>query len=527
MPGFKGRFYLGTSTVCAGKCAIVLLGALGFGKNALAQPNAMPPQNASASETMAWSKSWTSEEMQWVHRVLLENKDIAQQRLKGQMATVARETAQGGLKPKWTLSADLNYYPQAKNSTATGLGLLPGQTLAEHDQSVQVSQILPTGGEAFVRAQNGNVLPKSGAWSDTQSVAVGLRQPLIKGFGANSSARYSLAQSKIDESLAATELKAKILDVIADARTQYWTVALALYQLQALQADSLYWHQALVTAEARKRLGDLAEDEYLGFRIDALSSRQGLLEGRRHLKQSIAKLFLLLHPESELQPEWDFSPSSRTVDSLFQSLRMKWQFDLESIPEPIPIGSEDLERMHPALLRMAQLQRKTELTLAKSRKDRLPDLGLALDWTKPMGGDASTRVGAYFTWEWPSLAANQSMRQALLQIESQKLDSLQTRREMQNNLARLHDQFQTQLTGFLLVREKVELERTRSRIAQRRYELGDLTFTDLELSARNRLKAEQEVASAYVALRLLVVEMERWNGVSLAQSGVRLEGETW
>jgi deferrochelatase/peroxidase EfeB len=54
--------------------------------------------------------------------------------------------------------------------------------------------------------------------------------------------------------------------------------------------------------------------------------------------------------------------------------------------------------------------------------------------------------------------------------------------------------------------------------------LGDIDFTELQLSVRDRLQAGQDATSAYVALRLLHAEMEEWNGSALAGSGVILEG---
>lgn len=473
------------------------------------------------------SQSWTGEEIRWVQQVLQGNHEVSQQRIQGQITTVSREAAQKYLKPQWKLDAGISAFPQARKPFSVGTLNYPGQTLLENEETLEVHQVLPTGGDAYALVKNGNTRPQGGAWQDTQTVGVGIKQPLLKGFGSNSNVQYSVSQSKIEESIARADLKARLLDIVAEARKQYWTVALKAYQLQALQADSMYWQQALKTAEVRRRLGDMAEDEFLGFKIDALSSRQSLLEGRRNLKQALADMVLLLNPENKLQPEMAYTFSTQFSDSIANALQLKWALNLDTLPVYSDVSVAELEKNHPSLIRLAHLHERSELALAKSRKDRLPDLGISADWSHPIGGSGSTRLGAYLSWQLPSIEAEKSIRQTLLLMESQKLDSLQSRRELQNSLARLRDQYQTQKEGFLLVREKVALQRTRSIIAQRRYELGDLTFTDLELTARNRLQAEQDVASAYVTLRLLVVEMERWNGVSLVQSGIQLEGETW
>jgi multidrug efflux pump subunit AcrA (membrane-fusion protein) len=124
----------------------------------------------------------------------------------------------------------------------------------------------------------------------------------------------------------------------------------------------------------------------------------------------------------------------------------------------------------------------------------------------------------------PALSANRDLQKALLQAEAQKLDSIQTLALLRTTLARLADAYATQRERFRMAREKAGLETKRSRIAERRHALGDIDFTELQLSARDRLQAEQDVTSAYVALRLLNAEMEKWNGRALAGSGVILEG---
>jgi hypothetical protein len=173
---------------------------------------------------------------------------------------------------------------------------------------------------------------------------------------------------------------------------------------------------------------------------------------------------------------------------------------------------------------LAHLRQRIELQTQRARDAAKPQLDLTAGWRKPLGGRSDTRVGASFAWTLPALSAGRDLQKALLQAEAQKLDSTQTLALLRTTLARLADAYATQRERFRMAGEKAGLETKRSRIAERRYALGDIDFTELQLSVRDRLQAGQDATSAYVALRLLHAEMEEWNGSALVGSGVILEG---
>jgi outer membrane protein TolC len=426
----------------------------------------------------------------------------------------------------WSLEASAEAAPHAKGPATLNVGnaqinLGPGQDRYASQASLGLKQALPAGGEIGARVEGGARRPEGGSWQDTQAVALDIRQPLWRGFGSGSEAQSALAMARNEDALAEAELRAQLSAAIFQARDEYWNMLLQARQMQSLLADSAYWEQSLRTAEARHRLGDLAEDEYLRYRIQALGARQNLLEGRLAYRRKVAESILLLGDSP--------GPSETGVgavgDSVLSGLGLHFLDSLESEPPPQPPMEEKiLKSRHPTWLRLAHLQRRFELQARRAREAEKPQLDLQASWRKPLGGRSDARLGASFAWTLPALSANRDLQKALLQAEAQKLDSIQTLALLRTTLARLADAYATQRERFRMAREKAGLETKRSRIAERRHALGDIDFTELQLSARDRLQAEQDVTSAYVALRLLNAEMEKWNGRALAGSGVILEG---
>jgi outer membrane protein TolC len=343
----------------------------------------------------------------------------------------------------------------------------------------------------------------------------------MRGFGSGSEAQAALAAARNEAALAEADLRARLSATIFQARSEYWNLMLQARQIKSLLADSAYWEQSLRTAEARHKLGDLPEDEYLRYRIQALDARQNLLEGRLAYRRKAAESALLLG-DSPGRPD---TGAAEPGDAVLSGLGLRFTDTSESEPPPpAPIVETDLRARHPTWLRLAHLRQRIELQTQRARDAAKPQLDLTAGWRKPLGGRSDTRVGASFAWTLPALSAGRDLQKALLQAEAQKLDSTQTLALLRTTLARLADAYATQRERFRMAGEKAGLETKRSRIAERRYALGDIDFTELQLSVRDRLQAGQDATSAYVALRLLHAEMEEWNGSALAGSGVILEG---
>lgn len=498
-------------------------GWLGFaGDVPLAQasgPAGIPGDSSAVS-------AWTTEERAWVRKVLQSNRELARQRLIRRSADVDTRMAEKAMRPMWTLEASAETAPNAKGPATlivgnTPVNLGPGQDRHAAQASLGLKQALPTGGEIGAQVQGGRHRPEGGAWQDTQALALEIRQPLLRGFGSQSGAQAGIALARNEEALAEADLRAQLLAISFQARTEYWNMLLLARQMHSLMADSAYWEQSLRAAEARHRLGDLAEDEYLRYRIQALGARQSLLEGRQSYRRRAAEL-VLLSGETPRLPDWDVAGRA---DSVLAGMGLHFTDSLESEPpDPGPMGEKEMSERHPTWMRLAHLQRRFELQAQRARDAEKPQLDVHAGWRKPLGGRSDARLGASFAWTLPALSASRDLQKALLQAEAQKLDSAQTLALLRITLARLADAYATQRERFRMAKEKYGLETKRSRIAERRHTLGDIDFTELQLSVRDRLQAEQDAASAYVTLRLLNAEMEKWNGRALAGSGVILEG---
>jgi outer membrane protein TolC len=503
-----------------------LVGWLGFTGN---EAHAQTSHTAWSAGDSTGASAWPSEERAWVRKVLEGNRDLARQRLTRRAAGVDVRLAVKAMRPMWTLEATAEAAPDAKGPATLNLGnanvtLGPGEDRYASQASLGLKQALPTGGEIGARVEGGMRRPEGGAWQDTQAVALDIRQPILRGSGSQSEAQAGLAMAKNEDALAEAELRAQLLAAIFQARSGYWNLLLQARRMKSLLADSAYWEQSLRAAEARQKLGDLAEDEYLRYRIQALDARQNLLEGRLAYRSKAAELLLLLGDsgDSASRKETGITPGG---DSAWSGLGLRFIDSSETEPPPpAPVEEKILRARHPTWLRLAHLRQRIDLQVQRARDAEKPQLDLQASWRKPLGGRSDARVGATFAWTLPALSASRDLQKALLQAEAQKLDSVQTLALLRTTLARLNDTFATQRERFRMAEEKSGLEAKRSRIAERRHALGDIDFTELQLSVRDRLQAEQDAASAYVALRLLNAEMEEWNGRALTGSGVILEG---
>jgi|GEM_PF-4593778 len=481
------------------------------------------PLDSTASDSLRTSSTWPREESDWVRKVLALNPDIASQKLSLQSTRVEGEFARRGRLPQWTFTGEAAAYPDARDPVVVGgVPVLAGQKEWATEAGAGVKQVLPTGGEIEAGAVAGYQKSKQGVARDTQTVHLSARQPLWKGRGKYADPQMAVALSGIDESAAMADLRARILDIITQARTRYWNLLLKARQLQSLQADSAYWAQSMLSADAQYRLGDLSEEDFLRFRIQNLGARQSLLEGGQAFRQALEEALKLLGPDAEYPADRAYHADAARI---LKNQGLALDDDYSRLPaEPKP-GDNAMAEHYPTVQKLARLLEKNELQRERAQNQRWPQLDLEATWNKPIEGRSDSRIAAVFSWTIPALSAGRDLRQLLLQAKIQRLDSSQAAMEVKAAMARLRDQYGIQKERFLLASEKVALERQRSLIAQRRHEMGDISFTELQLSARDRLQAEQDAATAYVALRILVAEIEAWNGESLAAADIGIEGE--
>jgi outer membrane protein len=279
-------------------------------------------------------------------------------------------------------------------------------------------------------------LPDSSA-ADAQydtSLTVSAGQALLKGRGAEIN-RLPIVIAQKQRDISVSELRAKIIEVVARVKTTYWRLIYVRGDLEAKRLALQLAYDLVRINEAQVNVGTLAPIEVLQAQATAASREVEIISAEQTVREVEDQLKLLLNIADD-DPAWeavimptDAPLSTRQTVSLDESLRLALQ------------NSESLKQLRKAL----ELQ---QLSVMSAEHQLLPELGVQgsvqmSGSDDEFGGAFSEFVGfdrfavtlaASFSYPIGNAAAQSSLKTAQLSLDKARLSILTVEQTIMNQV---------------------------------------------------------------------------------------------
>ncbi len=317
-----------------------------------------------------------------VELALAQNLDIAVERLNPQ----ATDFQIAGLKS--------NYRPLASSSLGQRSQVNPptnqlngGQRVTNDTSTFNfgVLQEVPWGGGNFTMTFNNNRLNTSNLFANynptyTSTLSATYVQPLLRGFRIDS-LRQQIAITQVNREIAEDQLRATVVQTIANVRSAYWELAHARAAVGVAQRSLDLAQKLVEDNQARVEVGTLAPIDVLQAQAEAANRRQTVAQAEATLTTAQLVLKRLLVTGTN-DPVWN--QELRTVDLP----------QLEAPPIDIEAAiRRALERRTDLAAARKNLD-STDITLRYWRSETLPGLDFQLNYgAQGIGGTQFTREG--------------------------------------------------------------------------------------------------------------------------------------
>lgn len=370
-------------------------------------------------------------------------------------------------------------------------------------------QPFPWGGRASFSHGLYYVAPEGIEAVHTYASIARIAQPLLKGFGAGDGIAYAYRIAALDREISVVALKEQVLRVLSGAREAYWDLLLRTRQLAVMRADAEYWNSLNKSAQASKKLGMMAEDDYLRIRINALAAEQAILEAEFGIRK--ARLELMRFADLRDTAALSAMPEDMAIPPALPGLETLL---------------EEAQRNAPVVRRLAAEERKARQLRDRSWNRRLPLLDLHGEWIRnwKSGGSRDYRIGVAASYSFPDLGGGHDYRAALIAGKSVAAEQSRAAADLRTTLELTSLEFGKETENRKLAEQRLELESLRNRIARKRFQIGELDVTELNLAQKDLLAAQQDFLLSTLKLMTMHIEVEKSTGRALAHFPIDWDG---
>ncbi|MBK8801322.1 MAG: TolC family protein [Fibrobacteres bacterium] len=451
--------------------------------------------------SMVASGQLSVQENQFLEVALRRNLTLRADSLDLRSSGEALVAAQAALGPQLALTGSAELARPAAGGTSTAMGV--GGT---------VSQILPTaaiGSVGWTGSSNrfDPQTPPRAMDSDTSTLSVSLKQPLLRGFGAASPTFQAVAQATSARKLRFLSARGDGLALLQRAKTGFWNLMAIRAQVRALTDDSLRQGRLLEVSRVQFRTGAIAV-------LDTLTSHQTFGKARLSLLQA-------------RQAERD---ALRQIASIADTTGLSFP-QPDTLPEPermvFPKTAELIESAlahAPAILSAQERLAAQESEVLLRRSNRLPQLdATAFGRTGMPGGNPTSEwtVGGRidFSWSLPSGAERARYRQALTDLSSLQVKAESSRKELVRQIERILDQYDGSQEQLLVALDLARVQKARLASVEAAVNAGAKSGIDLDAARTDWLSALQTTWSAFAGAKALEAELETNTGIGPARRG--------
>lgn len=439
----------------------------------------------------------------------------------------ARETlaiAQAGFDPSLTATGRRNVNQAASNTSKLDGTQTEGSRNDNTTVSVGVSERLATNGtlslstnvtRGTTNSTNALLNPNFG-----NGVTASISQPLLRDAG-KVAARSAIDRAKLGVGIAFINYKSQVLTLISQTENAYYNLVAARETLRIRQLSLQLAQRLYDENQARRTTGVMTDLDVLSAEVGVANARRGVIQAEQSVRDAEDSLLNLINVTS-----FDTRPGPV-------------KFNDYTDGAPTFAASYKLARdYYPQSLSAAETLKQLQIDLESARRNKLPSLNLdaSLGYTAkavnsgymdaisnlPDEHGNNWALTLNYSMPWGQRADKARYRQALLNVESQKLRIDQLEQQLMVNVRTAVRSVETNLAA-------VEIASKATTLSEKQYEQQKARFDAGLSTSRAVLQAQDDLEntrfqelSAKVSLRRAAAELRRLEGTSIQRYGVQL-----
>jgi outer membrane protein len=439
----------------------------------------------------------------------------------------AKETlmiAQAGFDPNLTATARRNINQAASNISRLDGAQTEGPRNDNTTVSVGVNERIATNGTVALSA---NIT--RGATNSTNAllnptfgngISASISQPLLRDAG-KVAARSAIDRAKLGVGIAFINYKSQVLTLISQTENAYYNLVAARETLRIRQLSLQLAQRLYDENQARRTTGVMTDLDVLSAEVGVANSRRGVIQAEQSVRDAEDTLLNLINVAS------------------FDSRPGPVQFNAYTDGAPAFAASYKLARdYYPPSLSATETLKQLQIDLETARRNRLPSLNLdaSLGYTAkavnsgyadvisnlPNEHGNNWSLGLNYSMPWGHRADKARYRQAMMNVESQKLRIDQLEQQLMVSVRTSVRSVETNLAAVEIASKATVLSEKQYEQQKARFDAG-LSTSRAVLQAQDDLENTRfQELSAKVTLRRAAVELRRLEGTSIQRYGVQL-----
>ncbi|MSU72606.1 MAG: TolC family protein [Opitutus sp.] len=439
----------------------------------------------------------------------------------------AKETlmiAQAGFDPNLTATARRNINQAASNISRLDGAQTEGPRNDNTTVSVGVNERIVTNGTVALSA---NVT--RGATNSTNAllnptfgngISASISQPLLRDAG-KVAARSAIDRAKLGVGIAFINYKSQVLTLISQTENAYYNLVAARETLRIRQLSLQLAQRLYDENQARRTTGVMTDLDVLSAEVGVANSRRSVIQAEQSVRDAEDTLLNLINVAS------------------FDNRPGPVQFNAYTDGAPAFAASYKLARdYYPQSLSATETLKQLQIDLETARRNRLPSLNLdaSLGYTAkavnsgyadvisnlPNEHGNNWSLGLNYSMPWGHRADKARYRQAMMNVESQKLRIDQLEQQLMVSVRTAVRSVETNLAAVEIASKATVLSEKQYEQQKARFDAG-LSTSRAVLQVQDDLENTRfQELSAKVTLRRAAVELRRLEGTSIQRYGVQL-----
>ena len=351
-------------------------------------------------------------------------------------------------------------------------------------------------------------------------VIAALNQPLLRNAGKRA-AQYNLERIRVGLGLAFITYKNQVLNLIRDTENAYYNLVNARETLRirnlTLETQTRFFEEN----GTRRSTGVATDLDVLNAEVGVANARRGVIQAEQGVRNAEEDLLNLINV-----PEFDTRPGPVKFEDFTDA-------------RPTVAASYKLARdYYPSTLTAAEQLKQIQLDLEQARRNLKPTLNLNASYgfrarstdegywdvlqNIPNDHGTNWQLGLSYSMPWGRRSDKANYRQALLEVNSQKLRIEQAEQQLSVLVRQAVRAVEFNLAAVEIAAKATELSVRQYEQQKARFDAG-LATAFLVLQAQDALEnARFQELGAKIALRRAAVELRRLEGTSIERYRIQL-----
>lgn len=433
----------------------------------------------------------------FLRSVLRRNLEVRAESLDLASVRESRVGARSELGPQVTLSGDAGTTFGSSDRSARQI-----------DGTALATQWVPSGGTLAGQLHGGKMHLDDGQVVrdiDTAGAQLSFTQPLLRGFGAGSSALHAARQADYAVQVKIQGARAVVLARIQEARTAYWK-QIALGRIVSMrQQDSARTVRLLDAVRIRISVGAASELDTVSALAEHLQAVSNLLTARANERSGLRALLGLSDTSAIVLPTLDSGALPYAPEG--------------ALPDSAALLDAALKNA-PDLAQTLALVEKASEEKTYRGIDRLPSFDVTgLAGTDLLEGGWILGAKAQVEWLLPNGTNRSKYRQALLDLRANEVRAEAAKTELARQIGRLIEAVAASRAQEDVSIRLAQAQAKRSAASEVGWRLGRTTWTDFVAARRDDLDAQANAWQALASTKALEAELETRTGTAPARLG--------